>query len=108
MTGLLAVTSATPDGDHIGVRVAGDLDFTTCRTLILTVNAHLVQGIAHVTLDASALDFCDSAGLGALVTMHRTLLRIGGTLVIRHPRGPVSRLFALTGLDTVLTVVHAR
>lgn len=60
----------------------------------------------QLVVDFSAVDFCDSAGLGVLVTAFKRVQALGGTFRLVCPPGPVLRLLRISGLDTVFPV-HA-
>jgi anti-anti-sigma factor len=47
------------------------------------------------------VDYVDAAGLGALVTAWKTILRDGGDLELAAPTDEVPALFELTQLDTL-------
>ena len=52
-------------------------------------------------VDMSGVVFLDSSALRAIVRFHTG----GNELVVLHPSPPVVRLFELTGLDTVVTLI---
>lgn len=61
----------------------------------------------HLVVDFTSVDFCDSAGLGVLVTAFKRLRDIDGTFRVVCPPGSVLRLLQITGLHTVFPV-HER
>jgi anti-anti-sigma factor len=109
MTGITpALTIDAQPGEHeLVVRVGGELDLTNCAQLLDAVRAEAGPDVTRIVLDVPDLTFCDSAGLGALVRLHKDLLGAGGGLTVRSPTAPVRRLLEITGLSTVFTVQPA-
>lgn len=58
----------------------------------------------QLIIDFTHVDFCDSAGLGVLVTAYKRVKNSGGTFALVCPSGPVLRLLRISGLDTVFPV----
>jgi anti-sigma B factor antagonist len=56
----------------------------------------------HLVLDLSGIPHMDSAGLGALLTLHAALQKEDRTLALAHPEKRVQVLIALTKADTIL------
>lgn len=55
-----------------------------------------------VVVDVSLVEVVDAAGLGLLVSAHRTCARLGRRLVLTDPRPRLLRLLAVTRLHRVL------
>lgn len=62
-------------------------------------------GERRILLDLSGVDFLDSSGLGAMVSILKAL-GTQGTLAVCGAKGAVSSLFKLTRMDKVFSV-HA-
>ncbi|MFJ7203592.1 STAS domain-containing protein [Streptomyces sp. NPDC098789] len=94
------VAKSYPAGPGWVVEARGELDQDTLAPLedALTeaAGAHPV-----VVLDAAAITFGDSSFLNMLLRLHRTT-----TLRVAAPGDQLTRLFQLTGADTVLSL-HA-
>lgn len=80
----------------------GEIDITNAdglRTALLEAAGH---GPGGFVVDMSRTQFCDTAGLHALVLAHRRVGAQGGEvrLVVTGPA--VLRIFAVTGLDDVI------
>lgn len=65
---------------------------------------NIVDRPQRVMVDASAVDFIDSTGLGALVTLLK-MMGDGGRIVVAGAKPPVRRLFEITKLDSVFALV---
>jgi anti-anti-sigma regulatory factor len=53
-------------------------------------------------VDTSRTQFCDTAGLYALVAAHKRARADGGEVVLVMPGSHVLRVFTITGLDRVI------
>lgn len=57
---------ASPGGEILVVRVAGDVDVATISDVEATLTAALDRRPAHVVVDLAAVTFCGARGLGLL------------------------------------------
>lgn len=79
--------------------LSGDLDAISAPRLQPAVESVVSRGHRRLTVDATDLAFCDSAGLRALLTARRTLTDAGGTMDLVHVGTRLRRLLDITGLD---------
>ncbi|GHK00008.1 anti-sigma factor antagonist [Streptomyces sp. Y2F8-2] len=93
-----------PGGLGCVIALRGELDFNSAVQLREAVDAVLAgpQPPEVVVIDCSALTFCDSSGINALITTHQRLAAYRGVLRLAAAPGSVTRVFALTGLDQVI------
>lgn len=89
-------------GEWTLVQVSGDLDYTTVGALREQLDLMLSSGSVRIALDLSALDFCDSVGLGCFVGSWKRARKDGGDLVLLRPAGHVQRMLRITGLERFL------
>jgi anti-sigma B factor antagonist len=93
----------TVDGPIPVLRVQGELDLSTVGRLCRAIQA--VAGARRLMIDLTALEFCDSTGLRALLNAVREIEVLGGRAAIAvTPGGPFDRLLELTGLGEFLHV----
>ncbi len=66
----------------------------------------LTTGLAgrHLLLDFTNVDYLNSIELGTLITLHKKVEAVGGRLTLFNLSAMVLSLFAITRLDTYLTV----
>lgn len=88
------------------VEVQGELDLSTSPQLGQVLGREFDDG-RSVVLDLSQVTFIDSTGLNVLVAALRSCEENGCKLVL-SPELPaqVSRVFTITGLDTVLPITR--
>lgn len=83
--------------DRIVIKVAGDLDSTSCPALTDLVLQDVPPG-SHAIVDLSELTFVDTSGLGVLVSLWKRLDQSGGSLVLAGARYSNARALWVTGL----------
>ncbi len=92
--------------DHVTVVLAGELDHYTAAQIRAQLDEILLDpAILHMVLDLHNLTFMDSSGIGVLLGRLRTLQLRGGTLSVKSMQPPIAKLFRLTGMQRVISVV---
>lgn len=102
MTPTSALT-VQPDSDGV-LHVVGEVDLRTCDELEVAVRAALDQGAPTVVLDLSAMNFCDSTGVGIFVRLHKHAESVGARMVLRSPPTRFSSTLHVTGTDRLLNL----
>jgi anti-sigma B factor antagonist len=92
-------------GGQAVVELHGELDTAGAAAAEAVVVAGAAGGRC-VIVDLAALEFIDSAALGALVHARKLARQAGGDVQLAAPQGPVRQVLALTGLDEAFGV-HA-
>lgn len=88
------------------VRLIGELDVAEADRLIEQVRSTVdLQG--DLTLDLKALEFIDSSGVRALVSI-AGLLSEGSTLILSEPTAAVRRVLDLVGIEQVAASIVIR
>lgn len=89
------VITTDPSADRTTVSLVGELDLASAphvRWTLAQVGGHAL------VVDLSRLAFIDAAGLSALLLVRRRLEQMGRRLVLQGARGPVRRVFEVSGL----------
>jgi anti-sigma B factor antagonist len=84
------------------VAAPGEIDMTNVpglRTALLEASA---LGHGTFVVDMSQTQFCDSAGMRALVWAHKQSRSEGGEMLLVVPATAVLRVFAITGIDRLI------
>ena len=81
----------------------GSLDIDTAPSLKANLNRLVERPAPRVIVDVSGLDFCDSMGVGVLVTAHGRAMDHGGWVRLAAPSGFLRRLFETLGLADYLS-----
>lgn len=82
------------------------LTFADREVFDTVIDKLLARQRRRVTVDLSALDYMDSAGLGMLLTLRDRAERAGAEAVLRRPRSEVRELLVLACFDTLFTIEH--
>jgi len=70
------------------------------------IRAALPASTINLDLDLSALTFLDSSGLGALISLHKTLRSRNGSVRLLKPAPNVLQILELTRLHRVFEIVN--
>ena len=88
------------------VRLIGELDVAEADALIENLR-ETVEAEGDLTLDLKALEFVDSSGVRALVSI-AGLLASGSTLILTDPTPAVRRVLDLVGIEQVAAPIEVR
>ena len=101
------VSEEAADGYRV-VAVAGEVDVATAPRLRDRLDAAIDRGPPLLVVDLSSVTFIDSMGLGVLIGAAKRVEEAGVTLrvVIAEPR--ILKLFEITGLLEIFTIVSSR
>lgn len=73
------------------------------------IKSHLrldfADGLMNIDFDCSTLDFVDSSGLGALISMQKLASERGGKLRLLAPKPTVVQVLELTRLHRIFEIV---
>ncbi|MER7734627.1 STAS domain-containing protein [Streptomyces erythrochromogenes] len=97
-----SVTLATR-ADRSVITLTGDMDLDHVEPLRTALREACTAPAApaRVVVDLARLDFCDSAGLNALLHARALCASHGRTLTLADPGPQVHRLLCITGADRV-------
>ncbi len=82
------------------------LDASTAPDFKKYVLEYISEGKARILLDLGKVDFIDSSGLGAIVTILKRVSE-NGDLCICNPTEPVKNMFKLTRMERVFRVFES-
>jgi anti-anti-sigma factor len=97
---VVTVTESTPASTT--VVVSGELATAGAERLLARLDRLLDQGHRYVVLDLSAVTFCDSSGISALVRGHARASAAAGGLRLSAASPQVTRVLELSGLARML------
>ncbi|MDJ0346242.1 STAS domain-containing protein [Streptomyces sp. H10-C2] len=84
--------------------LVGELDLDSEDVLATAVGDLIQERQVRLVLDCGQLTFCDSRGLGLLLTIRQNLHDRGGDLVLAAAGPQLLRTLELTGADQVLNL----
>lgn len=100
----MQVSVAHHPPDTAVLSLLGSLDIDTAPALKANLNRLVERPTPHVVVDLAGLDFCDSMGVGVLVTAHSRAQERGGWVRLVAPSSFVRRLFDTLGLTEHLSL----
>lgn len=84
------------DAEKLDSIVAPDL-----KTKVITL---IKNNVANIIIDLSAVKYCDSSGLSALLVGNRGVRELDGSFVISGLQPMVEKLISISQLDKVLNI----
>jgi anti-sigma B factor antagonist len=79
-----------------------EIDITNAEALRAALSTAAADGHGTLVVDMTRTRFCDSSGLHVLIAAHRRAGAEGREVLLVIPSTTVLRVFALTGMDTVI------
>lgn len=91
-------------GDSLEVLLIGDLDINTVEEFKDSLVNKFKEEDKDLIINLKSLDYIDSTGLGAFMTIYKEVENKGKKLKIINPKKNILKLFKITELDTILNV----
>ncbi len=92
------------DGDLLIIGADGGLNRDTAHQLIEIVGRHVDSGAQSIIVDCSKLQVISSAGIGALLQLHRAMKHRGADVRLACVSGLVVQALRLMRLDGVFAI----
>lgn len=86
-------------GEGLTFHLKGDLDINSSPLFKTQLLEAYQRKQDNIVLDFTDLDYLDSTGLGALISVYKNTKLAGHRITIRHPKKNVEKLFYITELD---------
>lgn len=96
------------DAERHVVAVRGDLDLFTASELKQAFAQAIGAGRTRIIVDLAETTFLDSSALGVLVAALKRLRSCHGALAIVNLNENLTRIFKMTGLDQIFTILPTR
>jgi anti-sigma B factor antagonist len=106
MTDTLHVTVQYTGDRGAVLTVAGDVDLHTASMLRERAVAVVAEGVPHLVVDLAQVDFVDSTGLSALISLLHTAQKADGSVRLAAVPDRLVRMVNMTGISQLLPV-HA-
>jgi anti-sigma B factor antagonist len=108
---LPCAVSVVSAGAPLVIRIHGDIDIHSFPFLVqrmsrvVTVLAGRGDVERDVVIDLIHCTYLDSRGMGLLIKTARDIQAVGGRLSLSHLSPKVHKVFTLTGMDRIFTVI---
>lgn len=90
------------------VTVSGEVDIAAAPQLRQRLIELVERPCKTIIVDLSEVQFMDSTGLNVFSAVRKRMKTLDGRLILAGPRPPVIRLFQLSGMDRLFTIVADR
>jgi anti-anti-sigma factor len=88
--------------------MSGEIDLGTVRPFKEAAEAAVDRDYRELVFDLSRVEFIDSSGLHVLASAHKRMAAKGGKVTVVCTSPLMRRVFEITELDTLLTIVETR
>jgi anti-sigma B factor antagonist len=95
----------TIKGDTLSVGGLRELNSANAEDFRDQVRTAMSDGLRVVDIDLSQATFMDSCGLGALISLHRSVSSRSGLVRLRNPATQVRHLLELTRMRRIFEIV---
>ena len=92
------------DQELLLVSPKGDLDINTVKSFQDQVLEAYRPLNKDLTFDLANLDYIDSTGLGAIITVYKEVMEKGKKLSVINPKKNIKKLFYITELDSLFEI----
>ena len=89
------------------VTASEEIDITNAGGLRTALLESAAQGPGTFVVDMTRTQFCDTAGIHALVSAHKRAQAAGGEVMLVVTGAAVLRILAITGLDRVFPIASS-
>lgn len=91
-------------GQDLKVSLMGDLDITTVEGFKTSLISEFDNEPKDLVLNMQELDYIDSTGLGAIMTVYKHITDEGKSLSIVNAKRNIMKLFKITELDKLFNL----
>ena len=91
----------TYDSTRVFVSDLPLIDVCVAKDLLNSIQEIPEKSVKEYFFDFSNLTYLDSAGLGALLALHRKASKTNGKIIIKGAKDNIKELFIITKLDSI-------
>lgn len=93
------------NGESLSITGIKELGAANSNSFRDQVRAALTEAQRFIEIDLSQTMFIDSCGLGALISLHKTLCTRNGMVRLLNPTPPVQQILELTRMHRIFEIV---
>ncbi|WP_425539114.1 STAS domain-containing protein [Microaceticoccus formicicus] len=86
------------------ISLSGDLDIYTSPEFSKGILNEFEKNGKDIVIDASQLDYIDSTGLGAFISVYKALTESSKTIKLINVKPNVKKIFVITELDKLFKI----
>lgn len=96
------------DASNLIIKLKGPLDLHTAQDFKEQVKKQLSKKINNIVLDLEIIDFIDSSGIGAILSLYKKIENKGGKIVIINMSPTLKRIFEVSGILKIIEAYTSR
>lgn len=96
------------DSSYLIVGLDGQFDLHTAKRFKTKLMRYVNKGSRNIVLDLGEIDFIDSSGIGAILSIYKKIEQKSGELVIINLSPPLKRIFELSGVLNIINLYSSR
>ena len=100
----MAIATIEKNGNTLTVRPEGRLDTNRTPLLDNELKPHL-EGVSHIVMDFSKLEYVSSSGLRLLLWLEQKTEELGGEVQVINANENVLKIFETAGFLSILNVI---
>jgi anti-sigma B factor antagonist len=93
------------NGEVLLITGVKELGATNANAFRDQVRASISEGHKYIEIDLAETMFLDSCGLGALISLHKTICARNGLVRLVNPTPPVQQILELTRMHRIFEIV---
>lgn len=93
-----------PKGHTLHIADLRELTAGTAPGFKTQVRTRFLPELSHIDFDCGSLDFLDSSGLGALISIQKMATERGGRFRLLHPKPAIVQVLELTRLHRIFEI----
>lgn len=90
------------------VELKGQFDLHTAKYCKEKISRYLNKEVKNLILDLEEIDFIDSSGIGAILSIYKKIEQKGGKIVIINMNPTLKRIFELAGVLNIIESYSSR
>ena len=100
----MEILKSVHENNVIVLEIKGEVDAYSAQELNSTIIGLLDLGHHRIVLDVANMIFISSAGIRAILFVHKEAVNLGGEIRVVGPIDQVRRIFEITGLLDIMQI----
>lgn len=100
----MAFNAIYNEDEKLNITLSGDLDINTVEEFKKEALEKYKDLDKDIVIDLKDLDYIDSTGLGAVITVFKEVRDKGKSLTVKHAKKNIKKLFVITELDQLFNM----
>lgn len=98
------IIDITVEDDYLKIKPIGEIDIYTSPKFKDEVIKYFKKNSKNILIDGEKLEYIDSTGLGALISIYKILKEEEKDIYIKNIKPNIKKLFEITDLNKIFTI----